>query len=184
MTIETNLEEQIDQDSCGPANVRTLILAQYGSAPSQAEIKAAIAFGQKNHFWCLPETIIRYLDKFFDQVRLIQDKESGLGKIDELLNENWAVMVLFQDIFPDKENPAGFANDGSNGHYAFITEVDEARGLIKIGDPSRLIPGNERFFDNEGVVAVTGEEVEGKQLALKAGYWVEAEKFKQLWFWS
>ena len=64
-----------------------------------------------------------------------------------------------------------------------MTAVDLQRGLITIADPSRLIPGNERYFDESGVVLAgpyTGQA--GYHPELKKVYQMRIHDFLPHWY--
>lgn len=200
--IEAVFEPQKDVDSCAPTVVRWSIKAGLqlnkqdpNLAPSQSEIGQAIYSWKRfqlhlqplrfliNDNWCLPETISGFLTQYFRQGGFSEGEQNNLERLSDLLDQGFGLIALFQDIFPDKNYPQGYKNSGDNGHYVMIVAVDRERGLIKLADPSRLKEGNQRFFDQDGVVAVTASQAAepGRHLELKSHYWVEADKFMALW---
>ena len=151
------LDIQIGADHCSTAMVRTFLkLAtppdQWGTLPSQIEIgrEVFITGGNPPELWSPPETNMGFLRRHFNDVKFVQGESSGLLALEGELKRRRIVAILCQDLLPDEEHPFGYPNDGDQGHYEFVRATKGRLALV--GDPSRLIPGNRRWFNADGVV--------------------------------
>lgn len=188
--IESNLVIAEQAGFCVPADIQTLMLASNKQKdtwylPSQPDISRALVVmaGEPADTWFPPERNVEYLHQFFARVGMVEGAGQGIIQAMLRLKQNLAVMVLYQDLPPDLDHQRGYPPDGEHGHYAFMSAINLAGGVITLADPSRLLPGNERYFDQSGVVLTqpyTGQV--GYQPALKAIYQMRIHDFLPMWW--
>lgn len=186
--FEQTLEIQIGADHCSTATARTFLkLAtprdQWDLLPNQIEIgrEVFVIAGDPLELWSPPESNLEFLRRYFNEAGFVEGEPSGLTAVAGHLNLNHAVAVLYQDRLPDEDHPAGYPDDGDQGHYGFILSI---RGrLVHLADPSRLVPGNQRWFDANGVVLAepfAGQP--GYQPEARSIYWMKLADFLPNWW--
>lgn len=184
--IELYLKQQETADHCGPASIQTILSASGRvELPSQEDIgrEVFVLAGDPPDTWCPPENILNFLTQRGIEAGIIQGEENNLPRLNQYLSMGNKVMVLYQDLLPDKTFPQGYPNDGNQGHWAFLLSIDSVRGLVKIGDPSRLKPGNERFINQAGVVLSEPYNNQPEyQAKLASIYWLTIADFQKSWW--
>ncbi|MCX6816572.1 MAG: hypothetical protein NTZ93_01770 [Candidatus Beckwithbacteria bacterium] len=198
--LENNLEI-LEDSACGPAMIRTMIKVALWlqgknpeAAPSQQEIGKEVyswhylvvhhhplKFKLRDN-WCLPENAHRYLHQWFDGVSVYGGEEMTVDKLTQLLDEDKAVGILFQDVLPDKSHPFGYHDNLDNGHWALAINLNE--DWIELADSYRDKDGNERWFDSQGIVLADGEAEKGDGLTLEHRriYRMRIADFVNLWW--
>lgn len=65
---------------------------------------------------------------------------AGIGDLDKIVNKyKFPVGVEWQGVFYEDE-------EGDNGHYCVITEVNKLKGYLKLSDPYKRFAGLDRKF--------------------------------------
>lgn len=65
---------------------------------------------------------------------------AGIGDLDKIVNKyKFPVGVEWQGVFYEDE-------EGDNGHYCVITEVNKSKGYLKLSDPYKKFAGLDRKF--------------------------------------
>ena len=65
---------------------------------------------------------------------------AGIGDLDKIVNKyKFPVGVEWQGVFYEDE-------EGDNGHYCVITEVNKSKGYLKLSDPYKGFAGLDRKF--------------------------------------
>ncbi len=65
---------------------------------------------------------------------------AGIGDLDKIINKyKFPVGVEWQGVFYEDE-------EGDNGHYCVVTEVNKAKGYLKLADPYKRFAGLDRKF--------------------------------------
>jgi len=183
--IKENLEV-LENSSCGPAMIRTMIKAGLRlkekdpeTAPGQKEIgrqvyswhyfvfhHSPLKFRLRDN-WCLPDNVHQYLHRWFEGVAVYEGKGVTIDSIAEELDQGKAVGVLFQDVLPDKRQPCGYQDNLDNGHWTLVTAINLQEDWIELADSYRDKDGNERWFDRQGIVLSDGKVEDRKDLILE-----------------
>ena len=67
-------------------------------------------------------------------------EDATIGDLDRIVNKyKFPVGVEWQGVFYEDE-------EGDNGHYCIITEVNKAKGYLKLSDPYKRFTGLDRKF--------------------------------------
>jgi len=133
--------KQITSAHCGPAALVSLF-SFLGVRTSQARIVRSLRAGNK-----IKDTGLVVKD-FARAVRIIGKREftfwkkegATIGDLDRIINKyKFPVGVEWQGVFYEDE-------EGDNGHYCVITEVNKAKGYLKLADPYKRFAGLDRKF--------------------------------------
>ena len=165
--------ESLENSSCGPAMIRTMLKAglqlrgkDLQTAPSQKEIGKEVYTWKYGIFtqplrlrdnWCLPKDVCQYLRQSFESVSFYDNGGGTVEAMAKLLKQGKAVGVLIQDVVPDKGHPQGFKDSLDNGHWTIVKAVNQKEGWVELADSYRNKPGNERWFDDQGLVLTDGQ---------------------------
>ncbi|MFH0942607.1 MAG: hypothetical protein V1810_00340 [Candidatus Beckwithbacteria bacterium] len=166
------LVEQQLQFSCGPAMLRGWLKEAFArksinaeAVPSQQKIAKEVYTWKYGIFknplrlrdnWCLPTTVHKYLDTWFKDVNVYNSNEVKVDKIAEDIEKGMAVGVLMQDKIPDRSHPGGYEDSLDNGHWVGVSAINLKAGWIELADSYRNKKGNERWFDEQGMVLTDG----------------------------
>lgn len=124
---------QTTWESCGAAGLLTISNARNLHLPSEMEIHKNIYDSYSDG--SSPEAIEKFCTEFGISCRLL--KNQTIDNLRELLEKDFAVMLLIKDYYPDS-----FGSD-PEGHYLIPDEIDKER--LKVIDPSNALrPFNEK----------------------------------------
>lgn len=133
--------KQIASSHCGPA-VLVSLFSFLGVRSSQAGIVRFLRAENK-----IKEDGLTIKD-LIRAVRVIGKKEftfwkkenATIGDLDRIVNKyKFPVGVEWQGVFYEDE-------EGDNGHYCIITEVNKPKGYLKLSDPYKRFAGLDRKF--------------------------------------
>lgn len=133
--------KQITSAHCGPATLVSLF-SFLGVRTSQARIVRSLRAENK-----IKDSGLVTKD-FARAVRIIGKKEftfwkkenATIGDLDKITNKyKFPVGVEWQGVFYEDE-------EGDNGHYCVITEVNKIKGYLKLSDPYKKFAGLDRKF--------------------------------------
>lgn len=176
----------LEGGSCGPAMIRTMIKSALRlnkedpeTAPGQREIgrqvyswryfvlhRSPFIFRFRDN-WCLPEKVHEYLHLWFEGVAVYEGEGVTIDSMAEKLDEGKAVGVLFQDVLPDKRQPHGYQDNLDNGHWTGVMAINLKEDWIELADSYRDKDGNERWFDDKGIVLADGQVKDRAGLSLE-----------------
>jgi hypothetical protein len=133
--------KQISSSHCGPASLVSLF-SFLGVKTSQARIVRSLRAENK-----IKDTglVIKDLAR---ATRIVgkgeftfwKKENATVGDLDKIVNKfKVPVGVEWQGVFYEDE-------EGDNGHYCVITEVNKAKGFLKLADPYKEFAGLDRKF--------------------------------------
>lgn len=133
--------KQITSSHCGPATLVSLF-SFLGVRTSQARIVRSLRAENK-----IKDTglVIKDLAR---ATRIVgkgeftfwKKENATVGDLDKIINKyKFPVGVEWQGVFYEDE-------EGDNGHYCIITEVNKAKGFLKLADPYKRFAGLDRKF--------------------------------------
>ncbi len=133
--------KQITSAHCGPATLVSLF-SFLGVRTSQGRIVASLRV--KNKIKDTGLTVkdlargVRIVGK--GQFTFWKKQNATIGDLDKIVNKyKFPAGVEWQGVFYEDE-------EGGNGHYGIITEVNKAKGFLKLADPYKKFAGLDRKF--------------------------------------
>ncbi len=133
--------KQITSSHCGPATLVSLF-SFLGIRISQGRIVKSLRAENK-----IKDTglVIKDLARAArivgkGQFTFWKKQNATIGDLDKIVNKyKFPVGVEWQGVFYEDE-------EGDNGHYCVITEVNKAKGYVKLSDPYKKFVGLDRKF--------------------------------------
>lgn len=133
---------QITLSHCGPA-VLTSLFSFVGVSVPQRKVTYSTRTSLRIHTYGLSTTELARAAKIFGQkgkFRFWIKKEATIQDLSKIVNKyKYPVGVEWQGVFYENE-------DEDNGHYSIVTEINTAKGHIKLADPFHKFAGVDRSF--------------------------------------
>ena len=133
---------QITLSHCGPAVLASLFSFVGVSVP-QRKVTYSTRTSQRIHTYGLSTIELARAAKIFGQKGKFifwMKKEATIQDLNKIVNKyKFPVGVEWQGVFYENE-------DEDNGHYSIVTEINPAKGYIKLADPFHKFAGVDRVF--------------------------------------
>ncbi len=133
---------QITLSHCGPA-VLSSLFSFVGVSVPQRKVTYSTRTSQRIHTYGLSTTELARAAKIFGQKGKFLfwiKKEATIQDLNKIVNKyKFPVGIEWQGVFYENE-------DGDNGHYSIVTEINITKGYVKLADPFHRFAGVDRVF--------------------------------------